>query len=55
MDVEIGETCLYTLQFADNQVVVANDKDDLAYMARRLQEEYKKWGLELVTSRLEEG
>jgi len=47
MGVELGEACLYTLQFADDQVVVINDKDDVAYMTRKLQEEYKKWKPEL--------
>jgi len=42
MGVELGEAYLYILQFADDQVVVANDKNDLAYMTRKLQEEYKK-------------
>lgn len=30
MGVAVGETWIYTLQFADDQVVVTNDKDDLA-------------------------
>ena len=29
---------LYTLQFADDQVVLAGDKDDLEYMMRKLKE-----------------
>lgn len=32
-------------------MVIANDKDDLEYMARKLQEEYRKWGLELNTQK----
>lgn len=32
----------YTLQFADDQ-----DKDDLIYEARKLDEEYSKWGLKM--------
>lgn len=47
MGIDIGDTCLYTLQFADDQVIMANDKDDLEYMARKLREEYKQWGLEI--------
>ena len=34
-----------TLQFADDQVVMAQSKEDLEYMCRKLQEEYSKWGL----------
>jgi len=29
---------LYTLQFADDQVVLASDKEDLEYMSRKLKE-----------------
>ncbi|XP_060517219.1 uncharacterized protein LOC132696423 [Cylas formicarius] len=31
--------------FADDQVIVANDKDDMQYMIQKLIEEYKEWGL----------
>lgn len=51
MGIDIGDTCLYTLQFADDQVIIANDKDDLQYMARKLQEEYNNWGLEINTQK----
>ena len=36
---------IYTLQFADDQVVMAQSKEDLEYICRKLQEEYSKWGL----------
>ena len=36
---------LYTLIFADDQVVMAQSKEDLEYTFRKLQEEYYKWGL----------
>lgn len=49
MGIDLGETCLYTLQLADDQVVIANNKDDLEYMARKLQEKYTKWSLEINT------
>ena len=38
---------LYTLQFADDQVVLAEDKEDLEYMTRKLKETYEKWGLNI--------
>ncbi|XP_045462483.1 uncharacterized protein LOC123672426 [Harmonia axyridis] len=41
------ETTLYTLSFADDQIVIAQDVDDLNYMTRKLVEEYAKWGLEV--------
>jgi hypothetical protein len=36
---------IYTLQPADDQVVMAQSKEDLEYMCRKLQEEYSIWGL----------
>lgn len=49
MGIELNGNWLYTLLFADDQVVVANDEDDLAYMMRKLIEEYSKWGLNINT------
>jgi len=37
-------TCILT-QFADDQVLIAQDHDDMEFMARKLKEEYEKWGL----------
>ncbi|XP_030761326.1 uncharacterized protein LOC115886365 [Sitophilus oryzae] len=45
MGIEIDNECLFTLQFADDQIIVANDKDDMQYMLRKLIEEYGEWGL----------
>jgi hypothetical protein len=36
----VDTTTLYTLQFADNQVVMAQSKEHLEYMCQKLQEEY---------------
>jgi len=38
------DNTVYTLQFADDQVVMAQSKEDLECMGRKLQEEYSKWG-----------
>lgn len=38
-ETDIGDTYLYKLQFADNQVIITSDKDDLEYMVRKLQNE----------------
>ncbi|KAH1002379.1 hypothetical protein HUJ04_008467 [Dendroctonus ponderosae] len=43
----LNETISYTLCFADDQIVVAQEYDDLEYMTRTLIEEYKKCGLEV--------
>ena len=46
MGVQLNEdTTLYTLHFADDQVVVAQDKEDLEFMTRRLFACYEEWGL----------
>ncbi|XP_072383859.1 uncharacterized protein [Diabrotica undecimpunctata] len=47
MGLSIGDETLYTLHYADDQVVIAQDKEDLEYMARKLMEENKKLGLEV--------
>jgi hypothetical protein len=36
---------LYTLQFANDQVVLAKDEEDLEYVARKIKEEYEKYGM----------
>ena len=45
MGYNVDNTMIYRLQFADDQVVMAQSKEDLEYMCRKLQEEYSKWGL----------
>jgi len=44
MGVPIQNTHVYSLNFADDQILLAQDHD-MEYMARRLKEEYEKWGL----------
>ena len=46
MGITLENTTLYTLQFADDQVLVG-DKEDLEYMTRKLKETYEKWGLDM--------
>jgi len=46
MGIPLNNTTLYTLSFADDQVILAQDFEDLEYMTRKLVEEYTKWGLE---------
>ena len=40
MGYNVDDTMIYTLQFADDQVVMAQSKEDLECMCRKLQEEY---------------
>jgi len=46
MGISLENTTLYTLQFADDQVVLVGDKEYLEYMTRTLKETYEKWGLD---------
>ena len=46
MGIPLENTTLCTLQFADDQVVLAGDKEDLEYMTRKLKETYEKWSLD---------
>ena len=43
MGVRIQNTYVYSLSFAGDQVLLAQDHDDVEYMARKLKEEYEKW------------
>jgi hypothetical protein len=45
MSIPIQNTYIYSLNFADDQVLLAQDHDDMEHMARKLKEEYERWGL----------
>jgi hypothetical protein len=45
MGIPIQDTYLYSFNFADDQVLLAQDHEDREYMGRKLKEEYEKWGL----------
>jgi hypothetical protein len=51
MGIPIGEQTLYTLLFADDQVIVAADAEDVSYMTRKLKQKFTKWGLEINMSK----
>lgn len=53
MGITIGEGTLYTLQFADDQVILAEDEQDAHYMLRKLKEEYERWGLTINLNKTE--
>ena len=44
MGYNVDNTTICRLQFADDQVVMAQSKEDLEYMSQKLREEYSKWG-----------
>ena len=52
MGYNVDNTTIYTLQYADDQVVMAQSKEDLEYMCRKLQEEYFKWGLNMNIAKI---
>jgi len=54
MGIPINDKFLYTLLFADDQVVVAMDEQDSNYMIRKLHEEYKNWGLDINYEKTEQ-
>jgi len=43
--IPVQNTYVYSLNFADDQVLLAQVHDDMEYMVRKLKEEYEKWGL----------
>lgn len=53
MGIPINEHFLFTLSFADDQVVLAQDAYDLEFMLRRLNNEYSKWGLQISLQKTE--
>lgn len=53
MGIPIGDNTLFTLSFADDQVVIAQDSYDLEFMTKRLYQEYNKWGLQVSLKKTE--
>jgi len=47
MGLEIQETTIYSMLFADDQLLIAQDYEDLEYMTRKLINEYELCGLKL--------
>ena len=43
----VGDSTIHTLFFADDQILLAEDRDDLSYMARKLEEVFENSGLKL--------
>ncbi|KAK7874467.1 hypothetical protein R5R35_001556 [Gryllus longicercus] len=52
MSVKIDDESEFSL-FADDQVIKAEDEDDVAYMLRKLEEEYGKWVMEINVQNIE--
>ena len=47
MGLEIQDTTIYSKLFADDELLIAQDYEDLEYMTRKLIEEYELWCLKL--------
>jgi hypothetical protein len=47
MGLEIQDMTVYSLLFADDHLLIAQDYEDLEYMTRKLIDEYELWGLKL--------
>lgn len=46
---QLDNIILFTLHFANYQVLIAQDKEDLQYMVRKIKEEYEKRDLEMLS------
>uniref|UniRef100_T1HCD5 Reverse transcriptase domain-containing protein n=1 Tax=Rhodnius prolixus TaxID=13249 RepID=T1HCD5_RHOPR len=54
MGVPLDEgTTIYSLSYADDLVIVAQDEEDASYMTSKLMEECPKWGLEININKCE--
>jgi hypothetical protein len=52
MGLEIQDTTIFSMLFADDQLLIAQDYEDLEYMTRKLIDEYELWGLKLNVTKL---
>jgi hypothetical protein len=48
-----GNCYVHNLLFADDQVVIIREAEDVNYMGRKLEEEYEKWGLKMNHGQME--
>ena len=44
MELEILDMTIYSMIFAGDQLLIAQDYEDLEYMTRKLIDEYELWG-----------
>ena len=51
MGIQVGTDTIYSLLFADDQVVIASDNDDASYMMRNLNKVYEQAGLSINTKK----
>lgn len=47
MGLPVNECTIHTLLFADDQLMIAHDLDDIEFMKSKLIQEYNTWGLKV--------
>ena len=47
MGLKIQDRTIYSMLFADDQLLIAQNYEELQYMTRKLIDEYELWGLKL--------
>jgi hypothetical protein len=47
MELKIQDRTIYSMLFADDQLLIAQNYEELQYMTRKLIDEYELWGLKL--------
>jgi hypothetical protein len=52
MGLKIQDRTIHSLLFADDQLLIAQNYEELQYMARKLIDEYELWGLKLNVKKL---
>ena len=52
MGLDIQDMAVYSMLFADDQLLIAQFYGDLEYMTRKLIDEYELWGLKLNIKKL---
>lgn len=51
--IKSGENPLFSISFADDQVIIAQDSYDSEFMLRRLNKCYEKWGMKINYNKAE--
>lgn len=51
MGISIEDRYIHTILFADDQIILARDEQDMTNMINKMAKEYRKWGLEFNIDR----
>ena len=52
MGLKIQDRTIYSMLFADDQLLIAQSYEEFKYMTRKLIDEYELWGLKLNVKKL---